>query len=668
MNNLSKSYYLEPFKNIRDLIHGYINLTQFELKIIDTVSFQRLKDIRQLTCQEVYPAARHTRFEHSLGVLQLTKNALQALNNNGYLNSVDKSDRLLSDSLIFNVQLAALLHDVGHCPFSHLGEGEFDPKYVKKYFFDLLKDEKYNISIQLKNKIEDSEIKDIAAIHEVLSCILILECYYDSLSNMNVTSEGTNDNCVINIDYDLIIRCILGIEYVTSNTKTQKTNCIKNVCIRLINSKIFDMDKLDYIMRDSYFTGIGAPQIDTNRLFNNMYFDSNHNMIFSRKAVPALQNMIDARDALYMYVYNHHAVVLSDFFYTYIIRKLSHNAESFVDLVYYNLDDNIKKDILDALEISRLGLIPKSYLFSVESIIQQNRSDSDWISLMNVIYSNQKLHINSIDLFLDGAIDSEINYYNSYGTTKIKPADILEDKRTDLCNKIKSTFQLVEKYKSRDFLKPWWKTVYEFSNFINYHFRDDTIRKNLCKWICSGGDATLDASEFRSEIAKQVICITQQIFENEKETGKKSGLLQPLNDGDFFVVQRSNRFFTINVIEDLNIALKTNDIIESNNSQSKHIKNYFLKSLTKIIPQKDYSTIYAQEGFYVYSKKLLEENYTENQKKKHYELIERIFVAVSTNFAKMGELAFVEFFQNNGTHPSIEKHNFTKNIIENLYK
>ena len=160
MNNLSKSYYLEPFKNIRDLIHGYINLTQFELKIIDTVSFQRLKDIRQLTCQEVYPAARHTRFEHSLGVLQLTKNALQALNNNGYLNSVDKRNRLLSDSLIFNVQLAALLHDVGHCPFSHLGEGEFDPKYVKKYFFDLLKDEKYNISIQLKNKIEDSEIKN----------------------------------------------------------------------------------------------------------------------------------------------------------------------------------------------------------------------------------------------------------------------------------------------------------------------------------------------------------------------------------------------------------------------------------------------------------------------------------------------------------------------------
>ena len=65
--NLSQSYYLKPVKIIRDLVHGYINLTRFDLKLIDTVQFQRLSDIRQLTCQHVYPAARHTRFEHSLG-------------------------------------------------------------------------------------------------------------------------------------------------------------------------------------------------------------------------------------------------------------------------------------------------------------------------------------------------------------------------------------------------------------------------------------------------------------------------------------------------------------------------------------------------------------------------------------------------------------------------
>lgn len=64
--NVQKSYYLKPAKFIRDLAHNYIDVTKFQLELIDTVPFQRLKDIRQLTCQHVYPCARHTRFEHSL--------------------------------------------------------------------------------------------------------------------------------------------------------------------------------------------------------------------------------------------------------------------------------------------------------------------------------------------------------------------------------------------------------------------------------------------------------------------------------------------------------------------------------------------------------------------------------------------------------------------------
>lgn len=65
VNMLSKSYYLTPVKFIRDIVHGYVNVTKFELKLIDTIHFQRLKDVRQLTCDQVYPSARHTRFEHS---------------------------------------------------------------------------------------------------------------------------------------------------------------------------------------------------------------------------------------------------------------------------------------------------------------------------------------------------------------------------------------------------------------------------------------------------------------------------------------------------------------------------------------------------------------------------------------------------------------------------
>ena len=128
--------FFAPVKILKDLVHGYINLTGFELKVIDTVHFQRLKDIRQLTCQHVYPSARHTRFEHSLGVMELTKNAIRYLNENGFIECIDikkKKSRLIDDSLLFNVSMAALLHDVGHCIFSHMGETLYDYDEVKKY-------------------------------------------------------------------------------------------------------------------------------------------------------------------------------------------------------------------------------------------------------------------------------------------------------------------------------------------------------------------------------------------------------------------------------------------------------------------------------------------------------------------------------------------------------
>lgn len=66
----------KPHKVIRDLVHGYISLNDLELSLIDTPQFQRLKDISQLTSSHLFPAARHTRFEHSLGVFKLTCQAI----------------------------------------------------------------------------------------------------------------------------------------------------------------------------------------------------------------------------------------------------------------------------------------------------------------------------------------------------------------------------------------------------------------------------------------------------------------------------------------------------------------------------------------------------------------------------------------------------------------
>ena len=97
--------------DIIDPIHDFIRVNDLELKIIDNPVFQRLRRIRQLSGAHLtYPGAQHTRFEHSLGVMHIAAQAGQILQEKGILKSDD----------IENLRLGALLHDIGHGPFSHL--------------------------------------------------------------------------------------------------------------------------------------------------------------------------------------------------------------------------------------------------------------------------------------------------------------------------------------------------------------------------------------------------------------------------------------------------------------------------------------------------------------------------------------------------------------------
>ena len=137
-NWLMKKNYLD----IIDPIHDFIRVYDDELKLIDSPMFQRLRRIRQLSGAHLtYPAAQHTRFEHSIGVMHISGQAGHALHEKGILKSDD----------IRTLRLAGLLHDIGHGPFSHLSEEIISKKKISH--------EDFGREIILKSEIGDTLIK-----------------------------------------------------------------------------------------------------------------------------------------------------------------------------------------------------------------------------------------------------------------------------------------------------------------------------------------------------------------------------------------------------------------------------------------------------------------------------------------------------------------------------
>ncbi len=131
------------YLDIIDPIHDFIRVYNHELSIIDDPLFQRLRRIRQLSGAHLtYPAAQHTRFEHSLGVMHIASQAGHALNEKGILKSDD----------IKMLRLAGLLHDIGHGPFSHLFEEIIQEKKISH--------EDFGKEIILKSEIGDSLSKN----------------------------------------------------------------------------------------------------------------------------------------------------------------------------------------------------------------------------------------------------------------------------------------------------------------------------------------------------------------------------------------------------------------------------------------------------------------------------------------------------------------------------
>ena len=214
----------ERGKIIHDSLWGTNLFRPAELSVISLPLVQRLRHISQMGfVNYVYPSANHSRFEHSLGVAVLVEKIR---------NSLNKDEKHISQNDFLNLRLAALLHDVGHCLFSHTSESLYE-KMLEPY---------------KKREFSGLRVKP----HECLSYLIVKSAAFKKFCDWLSDQYGES------IDINLIANVIVG------RTDDERKRYLTSV----INGPL-DADKLDYFHRDSKFSGIPV-QLDLDRLLHEM--------------------------------------------------------------------------------------------------------------------------------------------------------------------------------------------------------------------------------------------------------------------------------------------------------------------------------------------------------------------------------------------------------------
>ncbi len=273
------------FINIIDPIHDFIKLNPHEIEIIDNPIFQRLRKIKQLSgAHLVYPSAMHSRFEHSLGVLHVANFISITLYEKGILNNDD----------IKKIRLSALLHDIGHGPFSHL----FEEILIEKR---CMSHEKIGNEI-----IQYTEIGDI------------------------ISKHGFDKRQISDIAF--------------GNSKTQFIN--------EIISGALSADIMDYLLRDGYFTGAEHAKIDHKRIVQSLGIH-NDRLSLEKSAIYSFESMMHSRYQMFRTVYFHKTVRSAE---VMLLNSIKSSFDE-LGLAELNIDNYLKLDDYSML-LKILNLIP----------------------------------------------------------------------------------------------------------------------------------------------------------------------------------------------------------------------------------------------------------------------------------------------------------------------
>ena len=243
-------------KVFKDVLYGYIKVSDLALSIIDKPEFQRLRQLRQLgVAHYVFPSANHNRFEHSIGTYHLAGQLLNQIK--------DRQPELaITERTVELVQCAALLHDVGHVAFSHL----FDHCLAK----------------------------DLGLPHHEERSTQLVRLMVQKYPDIKLKSD----------EVDLICQLIIGKRSGETPSKSYPAYLFEIVS----NSDFqLDVDKCDYLVRDAHYIGISSP-LQIERIFSFARVIDSH-ICYHKKVYLQIMDVFMARYRLHKEVYRHHAVV-----------------------------------------------------------------------------------------------------------------------------------------------------------------------------------------------------------------------------------------------------------------------------------------------------------------------------------------------------------------------
>ncbi len=271
---------------IRDPIHGAIDLSQAEVHLVDAPFYQRLRNVKQLGFTDLaFPGGTHTRYAHSIGAMHVASRIFDSLARARALPEADR--RRFRQAL----RVAVLFHDVGHAPLSHASETIMPPR----------------ADLALPAWTAGPGDEGRRANHEDYTLKILLDSEITALIEKELGGDGISPSAVAGL--------VVGRTPPGGASAFVSDGLDWTPLLRQIVSSELDADRMDYLQRDSFYTGVHYGKFDLDWLSSNLSVAERGGQAFlalAKRAIFAFEDFLLSRYHMFLSVYYHYTPICFD--------------------------------------------------------------------------------------------------------------------------------------------------------------------------------------------------------------------------------------------------------------------------------------------------------------------------------------------------------------------